>query len=52
VAELRAASQTNQPIGIDMRFTLIDAADYIELLRRRLEKAQRPWWRKTLDALS
>lgn len=44
VAELRAASQTEKPIGIDLRFTLMDAADYIEMLRDRLVKAERPWW--------
>lgn len=45
VDELRDASATEAPIGIDLRFTLVDAADYIELLRRRLEEAERRWWK-------
>ena len=52
VAELRAAAQTTQPIGMNMRFLMIDAADYIELLRRRMWKAERPWWVKLWSALS
>lgn len=46
VDELRAASATLQPIGVDLRFLLVNAADYIELLKHRLEKAEElPWWR-------